>query len=153
MHTMLSLVPMYSPLSMFSVLGIMLLFICLFTVFTKRWSGVLTCLTIGCGFALLVGSYRPNLSGSLAEGESSGLAPCIQINGQWENEFTLMIDEQSGKGYYYYEKYKDQPRYYAIHVLDGLPAFAWHPDALWWSPVTAVLIGIFVLPFLPARKN
>ena len=40
------------------------------------------------------------------------------------------------------------PRYYKIHCIDGVPAWVWHPDALWAAPGLALLVSLCLSPFL-----
>ena len=140
-----TIVPIGSPMSAFSLVGILYILFCLLGIFmlkTKGWFSVLS--LAFCG-AIWVGASQPNIIQGPVDDGSDGYYPFVYIDGKWCNEQDLYLTTKYSIDWLYYKPWKDQRRY-KMHVVGGISPRFYHPDALYWSPVIACGIGLLLSP-------
>lgn len=141
-----TVVPIGSPGSILSVVGIIYLIICLLAIIggkEKSWVAVLTLAVCGLFY---VDSQTPDIDKKFIKNNGNpDYAPYIYWEGKWQNQHEMNINNIP---------YPDRflgwdikvPKRYKMHV-DGLNPRIYHPDCLWWSPVLACGIGLALSPF------
>lgn len=141
-----TIVPIGAFGSVFSFVGILYLIVCLIIIAggkVKGWSFVFVLAFLGVWY---VSEQTPDIYKTFIEGNGDpGYAPCIYWDGKWQNQHEMNINNVSYPDYFIGWE-KDVPKQYKMHV-DGLDPRIYHPDCLWWSPVTACGIGLALSPF------
>lgn len=143
-----SLAPVGSIESVWCVVGIALLIICVALLLFKRFAGWCMVLTICCIGGLWVGLER----GSSYVGDDGGhpikTTEGYEILWRWEDG-TFHLEPQWGWDSIdsLYQSAKKE-RYYAMHVNGSISPQFFHPDALWVSPLIVVALGLIITPQL-----
>jgi hypothetical protein len=141
-----TIVPIGAFSSIFSVVGIIYLIVCLIIIVcrgVKGWSFVLGLAVLGIFY---IDSQTPDIYKTFIKGNGNpDYAPYIYHDGQWKNQHEMNINNiPYGDRYIGWDI--NVPKRYKMHV-DGLDPRLYHPDCLWWSPVTACGIGLICSPF------
>jgi len=139
-----TIVPIGSFSSVWSAFGVIYLIICLLCILGGKTKGWITVLNLAILGACWVGIQTPNVYRPVEGNGAKGYYPYIWYQGKWQNEQELNINN------IYcplnrWEQPWENAKIYKMHY-DGLSPKLYHPDALYWAPLTACGIALLLSP-------